>query len=469
MTSCNEHNDPPVIQRGLRADSLVVGMLVLLVATVVQRLLGLVRGIWFCRVLDEQTLGLWSMAFGFLTLVTPMLLLGLPGSMGRFAESFRRQGRLYRYLRGVFCGTAISIALTVAALWYLPGLTGGWIFGEQVSLNVMLALGMTLIAVVVMNCVSDLLSALRQVRAVSLVQFTFSIAFTFIGGGWLYLGGGLQELVVAYGLAALLGAAPGLWKLYRIRGQISQGDHRSSSSIRRNGALWARVLPFAASIWVMNLLVNAFELTDRYMLLHLYPGGVDAAQAAVGQAHSSRILPTLMLSLATLISGIFMPYLSADWEAGFKRRVAQRCKQSFLGVSAAFTLIASCGILIAPWLFNTLMAGKFQGGLEVLPLTFTLCTWSAISMLAQNYLWCAERGKVIGFVLLVAFSINLGLNALLVPHYGLHGAVIGTAIGNLWLLLSFWVCLWREKFPFDRTLFYATVLPATVLAVRGLG
>ncbi len=113
------------------------------------------------------------------------------------------------------------------------------------------------------------------------------------------------------------------------------------------------------------------------------------------------------MSLATLVSGVLMPYLSADWEAGMIRRVAYRCKQSLLAVSATFTAIGALTLWCAPWLFNVVMGGKYSDGLAILPATFAMCAWGALAMLAQNYLWCAEKGK--------ALSVSLAL-VLLVKH-----------------------------------------------------
>ena len=451
-----------------RADSLVLGIFVLLGTTILQRVLGLYRGVMFCRLLDEQTLGRWAIALGFLTMVTPMLLLGLPGTMGRFVERFRKNGTLRSYLLGIAIVSGSVVGLTSLLLVALPVTLADWIFREQVDTGLVAALGFALIGVVALFFVNDLVSALRQVRAVSIIQFTFSVAFTILGTGWLYFCGGLVGLTILYGVSACIGAMPGCWVIWKHRHAVLLADNHAAPdtnihSQSKESTIWTLVIPFAISVWMMNLLVNSFDLIDRYMLLYLCPGGSEAGQAAVGQYHSSRILPALIVSLATLVSGVLMPYLSADWEAGYKRRVAYRCKQCLLAVSIVFTTLAAGFQLAAPWLFVTVLAGKYQGGLEVLPATFALCTWSALAMLAQNYLWCAQRGRLISVVLIAGLLINVLLNALLVPQLGLLGAVLGTMFANLFLLCGLWLMAAKIGFPLDRTALWTTLLPGTIL------
>ena len=74
-------------------------MLILLALTVVQRLVGFVRAVLFCRWLDAEQLGLWDMAFSFLLLAAPLSVLAIPGAFGRYLEHYRQRGQLRTFLR----------------------------------------------------------------------------------------------------------------------------------------------------------------------------------------------------------------------------------------------------------------------------------------------------------------------------------------------------------------------------------
>ncbi len=80
-------------------DTLATSVILMLVMTVLQRLIGFARGIAFCRLLDPEQLGQWDVAFGFINLAAPLAVLGLPGSFGRYFEYYRQRGQVHLFLR----------------------------------------------------------------------------------------------------------------------------------------------------------------------------------------------------------------------------------------------------------------------------------------------------------------------------------------------------------------------------------
>ena len=99
-------------KRHLAPDTLAASVTILLVANVIQRSIGFGRGILFCRWLTPDELGTWEMAYSFLLLAAPVIVLGLPGSFGRYLERYRQRGQLRTFLRRT---TQWSLALTFVA------------------------------------------------------------------------------------------------------------------------------------------------------------------------------------------------------------------------------------------------------------------------------------------------------------------------------------------------------------------
>src|SRR6266436_425888 len=98
--------------RQLTPDTLATSVTILLIANVIQRTIGFGRGILFCRWLAPDELGTWEMAYSFLLLAAPIVVLGLPGCFGRYLERFRQRGQLRTFLRRATVWTA---GLTIAA------------------------------------------------------------------------------------------------------------------------------------------------------------------------------------------------------------------------------------------------------------------------------------------------------------------------------------------------------------------
>ena len=107
---------------------------------------------------------------------------------------------------------------------------------------------------------------------------------------------------------------------------------------------WSRLLSFAAWVWVGNLLFNLFDVADRYMIVHT--SNAPDPLAVVGSYHSSRIVPLLLVSIATLLGSMLLPHLSHDWEAGRRHQVSARMNL-MLKLLGLLLFVGSIAILLA--------------------------------------------------------------------------------------------------------------------------
>jgi O-antigen/teichoic acid export membrane protein len=412
---------------GLKHDSLADSVVVLLVLAAVQRIMGFARGILVCRWLSPDELGQWDMAFGFLTLAAPLTVLGLPGSFGRYVEHFRQRGQLRALVRRTAIACVGLTILAVLTISFARPLVSTIVFGRTDETQLVLFLAGTLAIVIAFNYLTELLTALRMARVAGIVQFFNSL--TFAGFSMLLLLAWHREatsLVVAYGIACALQI---FWMMGYLRRQLrlapaDQLIHEDSG----RPAFWSRLLSFAAWVWVSNLLYNLFDVADRYMIVHT--STADDPLAIVGSYHSSRIVPLLLVSIAGLMGTMILPHLSHDWEAGRRREVSARMNLT-LKLLGLLLFVGSITILLAsPFLFDVAFQGKFGRGKDAMPWTLTYCTWFGLLTVAQLYLWCAERARLSCLALLIGLVANVILNLLLLPHFGLLGAVWATAVAN---------------------------------------
>jgi polysaccharide transporter, PST family len=104
-------------------------------------------------------------------------------------------------------------------------------------------------------------------------------------------------------------------------------------------------------------------------------------------------------------------------------------------------LIGGVAVLwAAPILFHIAFEGRYDDGLAVLPWTLTYCVWYSLLLVAQNYIWCAEKTRLSAIPLATGLAINIALNAALIPTWGLWGAVVSTtaATGSATAVL-YWI------------------------------
>jgi len=440
-----------------------MGMMAMLAMTIIQRAVGFFRGVWICRLLDDTEVGQWAMAIGFIMLMTPVMMFGIPGSLPRYVERYRRSGHAKSFLRRL---ALVTIGCTTAFLlvaWAFPHWLGWLIFLEPQNTGLVYSVAIAVVSISSFYFINELVSALRQVRMVSLMQFVQSLGFTLLAVIALDAGYGMVGVILSYALATAVAILPGLWLLMRGWHGLPVADDPFCAP-----SMWRHILPYAGALWAMNLLGNVFELSDRYMILHLSPGGEGVGQASVGQYHSSRMLPVLLMSLATLVGGVLMPYLSADWESGRKQAVRERMRRLLVAMSALFTCGGAASLLIGPWLFHTLLEGRYNDGLTLMPIVFVFCIWASLVTLGENYLLVAERGRWVAYCLAGGLLVNLGLNAIFVPRWGLQGAVVATLCAHGSVMLGLWFTMAKAKIGWDHTIIYVTLLPATLLMGPGV-
>jgi polysaccharide transporter, PST family len=422
--------------RRLRPDTLAASVVILLLANLVQRSVGFGRGVMFCRWLTPDQLGTWDMAYSFLLLAAPVVVLGLPGSFGRYLQRYRQRAQLRTFLRRAAVWTvSLTTAATVLIVLAAPQFSQ-LIFGRPDERTMVLLLAASLLAVILHHFLEALFAALCKFSIVSAMHFCQSLSFAALSLGLLwYWRFSAEVIVISYGLACLVSSLGTLvWKHGALAEEMPPDDgvaHRE---------FWPPLMRFAVWVWMTNLLCHLFAVVDRYMLVHW--SGLESAQALalVGHYHASRVIPVLFLSVSDLLGGIVLPYLSHDWEAGDRERVSERLNL-ILKLATITMLAAGVAVLwMGPLMFRVAFGGRYDEGLAVLPWTLAYCVWYGLLQVAQNYVWCAEKTRLATIPLAVGLAANVLLNTLMIPVWALLGAVVATTISTaLALAVLYWI------------------------------
>jgi O-antigen/teichoic acid export membrane protein len=408
----------------LRSDSLAESVVALIVLAVAQRAIGFVRSLLVCDWLQPDQLGEWDLANRFFLLAAPLVVLGLPGTFGRYLEHYRQRGLLRTVLMRTSLVCATLACLAILAMMTAPEFVSNQVFGHSGRVDEIVILVACLAAVIAYNYLTEMLTALRMVRVSSIVQFVNTAVFAALSITLLaFWRADAMAIIVAYGGSCLLLVLVALGWLAFTWPRLPRDQARLD-----RGEVWAKLLPFAVWVWTTNLLYNLFEVVDRYMVVHY--GNLNDPQALIGQYHSAQVVPLLMVSVAGILGGMILPHLAHDWEAGRREHVNRTLNLTIKLLGLAMFAGATIVLLLAPVLFETIWHGKFPQGQSLFPLALLSCAWLGLATVTQMYLWCVEKARWSCMALGLGLAANVALNLLLIPYYGLGGAVAATTIAN---------------------------------------
>jgi PST family polysaccharide transporter len=228
MSTASDNSLADTSRRSVQADTLAASVVILLVATVVQRSVGFGRSVIFCRWLSPEALGEWEMVYSFLMLAAPLAVLGVPGSFGRYTEHYRQRGHLRTFLHRATIWTCVC---TVTALGLI---------GEPNHARLVREIGLCLATVILHHTLTALLAALRLYRIVSAMNFVQSLLFAGVSLILMWRDPSIANIVWGYTIAcivasvvAIVWAWPALWRLEPAAERLP------------HGIFWVKLLRFA--------------------------------------------------------------------------------------------------------------------------------------------------------------------------------------------------------------------------------
>ncbi len=461
------------IETGSKSDSLSTGVAIMLGMTIAQRGVGFLRTALFCRLLPEHELGQWSLVFSFVMLCAPMSLLGITGSFGRYVEHYLKLGHVKAFFQRTGVVVFGLMCFTLTMMLCFQDQVSWLLFGSTEHSNLLLPALLTLATTIVNYYFAEVLIALRRIKDGSIMELISSWTFAVVSIALLACTDlGSYGVILGFATGNLVGAAYGFYLM-----KCQWATLPDSGTSFTHLSLWQRVAPFAIGLWLVNIATNLFDMVDRYMIVHFSGFPATEAQGMVGQYFSSMAVPILLVGLSTTLTHRVMPYLSEDWEAGRFEEVSDRVNLCTKMIGIMLALGSTVIMIIAPWMFDVVFGGKYNAGLAVLPLTIAFCYWKAISTSIYNFLYCVERTRLMCCSLILGLTVNIVLNAVLLPRIGLLGAAIATAAGcgiNCATVHFFSVrngyrmcagTLWVLSFPFALPLGAATTAAALLVLI----
>ncbi len=198
--------------------------------------------------------------------------------------------------------------------------------------------------------------------------------------------------------------------------------------------MWAMVAPFAL-VWRWRIAQSTLRYGIKIMLSNLltflnyrvdvFLVGLFLTQQWVGQYYVALIVSEKLLYLTQSTSTVFFPAASHSREQQQKTPLINRVNFLVVMIGALVTA------LLAHWFVPLLFSNAYQDAINALLLLLPgVAALTIPKVLSADF---SARGKpeIPLYIGAVNFVVNLGLNLVLIPRWGIEGAAVSSTLGYL--------------------------------------
>jgi O-antigen/teichoic acid export membrane protein len=363
--------------------------------------------------LSQPQYGVWTILIVGMSLATPVLSLQLPAALIRFLAGEDRR----RHLQNGFYSVLLFLALLNGGVYLLAWLgLPLWKTWPAVArftpyiLPVLLVVALS----VLLNAALAYLRAFRLMLPHSLVSILQYITETLAIYLALSYGDGIGDAL--WGMAAVRGLSTGLALAFIIS--------RIGVGLPRFGPL-SPYLRYSLPLVPNSTFYYLFNESDRFIIGRLI------SLPAVALYHAAYTTAGVIGTFFAPLHFVLFPLLAKLWHNKQKEEIATTMTESLrYGALLAFPALAGMTILARPLLAALTPEAYQESAIYIAPLAAGFALFG-FAVIAGNLVATAGQTR---YLLAIDASLALGniaLNLLLVPYWGIGGAVLATLAGHL--------------------------------------
>jgi O-antigen/teichoic acid export membrane protein len=374
------------------------------------------------RFYGAEVMGIFALCLTLLQVTAVVGRLGLDTALLRFVAEYNSQGK--RDLVRQAYGKALSLlipfgAVLSALLFLLSPYIAAHVFHKEHLAPYFRIISLAVLPFVLLLIHAESLRGLKKIReyAFFVNAALYVFAFALLGGA-LFLTRSSYAPVGAYLAATLLAASLCVLIWLRQSGPTGQGE---SGESKEDALTLGSMLGVSLPMLLASSLMFVMQWTDTVML------GMFSTEKAVGVYNVA--LRVSMLTSVTLmaINSIAAPkfaefYARGDME-GLGRVARQSTRLIFWG-SLPILLV----FFVLPSFILGIFGPEFKAGVYALLLLAVGQFVNSISGSVGYILQMTGKQKVFQNIILVAAVLNIVLNAILIPRYGINGAAFASMV-----------------------------------------
>jgi len=387
------------------------------------------------RLLGAEEYGKYVYVLSITFFVSLVGSLGMPTVSSYYVARYRRTARRARlrvFLLVATAITAIGPFLGALAIWMTINAAGGRVF-EDFGLFPVLAFS---VGAALVQLYAYANRALEQTTMAAYGEHVLQRVLAFVCIGLLFLAGMTPtpnhalygNVIGALGAAAIMIAATFRW--------MGRG-HTQQSVTRRSLRMAPHWIRRAMTMMVTPVFFMVLSETDILML------GAFATPAAVGIYHVARRVSGFMSFFYQAVVAVGLHrFVGAHMDQDRARLRSIVRTMGLLGLIPAAVLWVTF-LIAGPWLLE-LFGPEMKAGYSVLMIMATSILLEMAMGPATELLMMTRHERLVSRVNLIFAVVNIGLNALLVPPFGMEGAAVATLLAILPWKITLMILAWRK-------------------------
>ncbi|MFA5076881.1 MAG: flippase [Candidatus Micrarchaeia archaeon] len=378
------------------------------------------------RLFSQQDIGTFYLGLGFISILGIFGDLGLFAAFTRFIPYYMGKGekkKAYALLRGAYWFvTFFSVLMGILIMIGAPYIAES--AGNPDLEIVMQVLAFFVLVNSLLNLNSYSLLSMKNVRTQVLLsnsQHALKLVLTVLL--FVFIGSSVLSLTAAYVASFVLAALLSFWYVKKM---IDESGIASEVSLKDQVEALKEAVPFGAVLSVITAMWILISSSDRIMLGYM----IDPSKAAgvIAVYAMATTLGGVVSIFPSALGNIFLPIISELYAKGKKKEMLESSTFAtrwvlILMVPAAMLLISLPKEILVLFYGSAYASGALV--LSIFTIGVFLRTASTVhsSVLAAMRLMKVELGIAVFGALL-----NVVLNVLLIPGYGMEGAAFASAI-----------------------------------------
>ena len=256
----------------------------------------------------------------------------------------------------------------------------------------------------------------------------FSLSFLLIISLAAYFS--LPMVCIVFGLALLSGLMGSYVWFYTVR-TYGPLKFDLSNIFLRLKQLRRAVLPF----FLISMISFLFSRLDSLMikLLDTY--------SAVAYYEAASSLNRNLVMIPSIFATIFFPTFCSSWHD--KKVLKGHLRRLSLGVGGIALLLVGAQFLMGEKIVLLVFSSKYVPAIRTMYLLIALTVPLFFNTILSLFLLAVNQERVVLRILIFSIFLNIALNLLLIPSWGIWGAGLGTVVSEVVVLLGTLFCLNR--------------------------